>query len=138
MFGSSNLKGNVRSPSTSLVGCGKIHLWTLILPRLLVVSLHYVFWRPGGQGLSYLTPWAVWVSHIGGTFRFNSLSLSLYWYVQANFSLNEINLDNLDAIGIIASLSTPILTGNSQVFAKNSNILIPLYLCNLMGKPFQT
>lgn len=62
----------------------------------------------------------------------------IYWYVQANFSLNEINLDNLDAIGIIASLSTPILTGNSQVLKKNSNILIPIYLCNLLVKTFQT
>ena len=39
----------------------------------------------GGQGLSYLTTWAVWVSHIGGTFRFNSLSLSVViWNVQKN------------------------------------------------------
>jgi len=62
----------------------------------------------------------------------------IYWYVQANFSLNEINLDNLDAIGIIASLSTPILTGNSQVLKKNYNNLIPIYLCNLLVKTFQT
>ena len=39
-----------------LVGCGKIHLWTLILPRLLVVSLRYVFRRPGGQGLIVINP----------------------------------------------------------------------------------
>ena len=51
-----HLTDNVITTSTLLVGCGKIHLWTLILPRLLVVSLRYVFWRPVGQGLIVINP----------------------------------------------------------------------------------
>ena len=60
--------------STSLVGCGRIHLWTLILPFLPVVTLHYVFWRQRGQGLSYYNPLGVLGLPYWGTFRFNSLS----------------------------------------------------------------
>jgi len=46
----------------------KIHLWTSILPRLLVVSLHYVCF----------TPRADWVSHFGRAFRCNLLVLNLF------------------------------------------------------------
>ncbi|XP_023335735.1 solute carrier family 35 member G1 isoform X1 [Eurytemora carolleeae] len=44
-------------------------------------------------------------------------------FKQANFSLNEINLDNLDAIGIIASLSTPILTAYLCILMKQCQII---------------